>query len=103
MFEIDNAKLFLEELNKHFAKKEKVKISTLLGSLVSMKYNNGNIIEYIIEMSHLVSKLETLKLTLDIIMHLVLISLLTQFNQFKDNYNCQKEKWTLNEFISHCI
>ena len=36
-------------------------------------------------------------------MHLVLLSLLTQFSQFKVSYNCQKEKWTLNELISYCV
>ena len=36
-------------------------------------------------------------------MHLVLIHLPTQFNPFKVSYNCQKETWSLNEFISHCV
>ena len=36
-------------------------------------------------------------------MHLVLISLSTQFSQFKVSYNCQKEALSLNELISHCV
>lgn len=48
------------------------------------------------EMSHLASKLKAL-------VHLILISLPTQFNQFKVSYNCQKDKWTLNKLISHCV
>ena len=36
-------------------------------------------------------------------MHLVLISLHAQFNQFKVSYNCLKDSWSLNELISHCI
>ena len=36
-------------------------------------------------------------------MHLVLLSLPTQYNQFKVSYNCQKEKWSLNELISHYV
>ncbi|RDY13100.1 hypothetical protein CR513_02031, partial [Mucuna pruriens] len=46
------------------------------------------------EMSNLTTKLKSLKLELgeDLIMHLVLISLLTHFGQFRD-------KWSLNEFI----
>ena len=57
------------------------------------------------EMSHLASKLKTLKLELfeDLLMHLVLISLSAQFSQFKIIYNCQKEKWSLNELISYCV
>ncbi|XP_057977594.1 uncharacterized protein LOC131164432 [Malania oleifera] len=34
----DDAKVFLEELHKHFAKNEKAEISNLLSSLVSMRY-----------------------------------------------------------------
>ena len=55
-------------------------------------------------MSHLASKLKALKLALsqDLLVHLVLISLPSQFNHFKVSYNCQKESWSLNELISHC-
>ncbi|KAM6561585.1 hypothetical protein CsatA_030824 [Cannabis sativa] len=64
-----------------------------------------NIREYIMEMSHLASKLKALKLELsdDLLVHLVLISLPPQFSQFKVSYNCQREKWTLNELISFCV
>ncbi|KAL6329854.1 hypothetical protein AAG906_037954 [Vitis piasezkii] len=75
-------------------------------ALISMKYKGkGNVREYIMEMSHLASKLKALKLELsdDLLMHLVLISLPAQFNQFKVSYNCQKDKWTLNELISFCV
>lgn len=71
-----------------------------------MRYKGkGNMREYIMEMSHLASKLKALKLDLseDLLVHLILISLPTQFNQFKVSYNCQKDKWTLNELITHCV
>ena len=57
------------------------------------------------EMSHLASKLKALGLDLsdDMVMHLVLISLFAQFNQFKVSYNCQREKQNLNELISFCV
>ena len=57
------------------------------------------------EMFHVVSWLKTLKIELseELLVLMVLISLLTLFNQFKISYNCQKEKWTLNELISHCV
>ncbi|XP_028124904.1 uncharacterized protein LOC114321869 [Camellia sinensis] len=77
---------FLLEIQKRFAKNDKAKTSTLLASLISMKYKGkGNVREYIMEMSHLASKLKALKLDLsnDLLVHLVLISLPTQFNQFK--------------------
>ena len=57
------------------------------------------------EMSNLVTRLKALKLELskDILVHLVLISLPTQFSPFKISYNTQKEKWTLNELIAQFV
>jgi len=45
-------------------------------------------------MSNIASKLRALKLELseDLLIHLVIISLPSQFSQFKISYNCQKEK-----------
>nr|KYP47764.1 hypothetical protein KK1_030596 [Cajanus cajan] len=71
-----------------------------------MRYKGkGNIREYIMEMSNLASNLKALKLELsdDLLVNLVLISLTTHFGQFKVSYNTQKDKWTLNELISHCV
>jgi hypothetical protein len=39
----------------------------------------------------------------DLIVHLVLIFLPPHFGQFKVSCNTQKEKWTLNKLISHCV
>ena len=103
--QITTAKGFLKDIEKRFAKNEKAKTSTLLEKLISMRYvGKGNIREYIMEMSHTTSKLKALKLELseDLLVHLVLISP-TQYNQFKVSYNCQKETWSLNELISHCV
>ncbi|XP_024641115.1 uncharacterized protein [Medicago truncatula] len=104
--ESESAKGFLETVEKFFAKNDKVETSSVLSKLVSMNYKGkGNIREYILEMSNLASKLKALKLELpeDLIVHLVLISLPSHFSQFKVSYNTQKEKWTLNELISHCV
>ena len=101
-----NAKKFLLDIEQVFAKNEKAKTSTLLRKLVGMKYTNKeNIREYIIEMSNIVGKLKALKLKLsdDLLVHLVLISVSAQFSQFIVSYNTQKDKWTLNELISHCV
>ncbi|KAM7526258.1 hypothetical protein LguiA_016160 [Lonicera macranthoides] len=100
------ASQFLLEIQKCFAKNDKAETSTLLANLISIKYKGkGNVREYIMEMSHLASKLKALKLDLsdDLLVHLFPISLPTQFNHFNDSYNCQNEKWTLNELISFCV
>lgn len=100
-----DVKTFLDSVEQYFIKNEKSETSNLLASLVSMKYKgNGNVREYIIEMSNLATKLKALKLDLseDLLVHLVLISLPAHFGHFKVSYNTQKDKWTLNELISHC-
>ena len=76
------AKAFLDQIANRFAANEKVETSTILSKLVSMRYKGkrkGNIREYIMEMSNLVTILKALKLELskDILVHLVLISLPT--------------------------
>ncbi|KAH1248398.1 hypothetical protein GmHk_05G012006 [Glycine max] len=50
--------------------------------------------EYIMKMSNLTSKLKALKIKLseELLMHLVLISLTVHFGQFKVSYNTQKDK-----------
>ena len=101
--EVTTTKEFLDDIEKRFVKNKKAETSTLLGSLVSMKYQGqGNIREYIVQMSNIASKLKALKLELsnDLLVHLVLLSLPAQFNQFRVSYNCQKGKLTLNELIS---
>ena len=103
---VTTAKKFLKEIEKWFAKNEKDEMSMLLANLISMRYKGKwNIREYIMEISHLASKLNALKLELseDLLVHLVLISFSTQFSQFKMRYNCQKDTWSLNELISHCV
>ncbi|KAH9686891.1 hypothetical protein KPL70_014557 [Citrus sinensis] len=84
--EVTSASEFLTEIQKCFTKNDKAETSTHLASLISMKYKGkGNVREYIMEMSHLASKLKALGLDLsdDLVVHLVLISLPAQFNLFK--------------------
>ena len=68
-------------------------------------HHDPNFVSHIMEMSHIASKLKALKLLFsnDMLMHLVLLSLPTQYNQFKVCCNCQKDKWSLNEFILYCV
>ena len=78
--QITTAKGFLEDIEKRFRKNENAKTSTLLAKLISMRYvGKGNIREYIMEMSHITSKLKALKLELseDLLVHFVLMSLPT--------------------------
>ncbi|KAH1232659.1 hypothetical protein GmHk_09G025257 [Glycine max] len=56
-------------------------------------------------MSYLASKLKALKLELgeDLLVHLALDSLPAHFRQFKVSYNTQKDRWSPNELIYHCV
>ena len=100
------AKSFSAEVANRFVKSDKVEASTHLSKLINMCYNGkGNIREYIIEMSNLLSKLKALKLKLseEILMHFILIYLSSQYKPFKIIYNAQREKWSLTELINHCV
>ncbi|CAM8990849.1 unnamed protein product [Rhodiola kirilowii] len=93
--EISNTKDYLAEFEKCFVENDKVKISELLAKLISMKYScKGNVRVHIMEMSQLASKLMALKLELseNPLVHLVLISLPSEYSQFRISYNCQREK-----------
>ncbi|XP_015960303.1 uncharacterized protein LOC107484196 [Arachis duranensis] len=101
-----DAKQFLKDVENFFAKNEKAEASSLLSKLVSMRYKDkGNIREYIIESLILPSKLKALKLKLseNLLVYFILISLPTHFGQFKVSYNTLKETRSLNELISHCV
>ena len=99
-----SAKSFLAEVANRFTKSDKIEASTHLSKLMCYS-GKGNIKEYIMKMSNLVSKLKTLKLKLSekILVHFILISLPPQYNPFKINFNAQREKWSLTELISHCV
>ncbi|KAH1107038.1 hypothetical protein J1N35_010806 [Gossypium stocksii] len=59
--EITQAKCFLDEIEKRFAKNDKVDMTSLLTSLMSMKCKGQeNVREYIMEMFHVASRLKEL-------------------------------------------
>ncbi|KAA3488216.1 Retrovirus-related Pol polyprotein from transposon TNT 1-94 [Gossypium australe] len=63
--EITQTKGFLDEIEKCFAKNDKVEMTSLLTSLMSMKYKGqGNVREYIMEMFHVASRLKALMVEL---------------------------------------
>jgi gag-polypeptide of LTR copia-type len=96
------AKEFLTNIEQKFVKNEKTEMGNLLKKFCSKLYSGqGNIREYILEMTHMISKLRTIKLDMLVIM--ILNSLPPKFEHFLVSYNCQKKKWTVNELISHCV
>ena len=81
--DITSAKEFLAEIEKRSKKSDKAETSTLFQNLISMNYQGKrNVREYIMGMSNIASKLRALKLELSkyLLIHLVLISLPSQFS-----------------------
>ncbi|CAM8963142.1 unnamed protein product [Rhodiola kirilowii] len=93
--EISSAKDYLAKFDKRFVENDKVKTSELLANLISMKYSGkGHVRGHIMEISQLASKLKALKVELskNLLVHLVLISLPSEYSQFRISFNCQREK-----------
>jgi len=103
--ESENAKQFLAQIEKYFAKNEKGEASSLLTSLTSMRYKGNVIREYIIEMSNLASKLKALNVEIkeNLLVHLVLISLPAQFTQFNISYIILKRISGVLMSLSHNV
>ncbi|KAH1098487.1 hypothetical protein J1N35_015408 [Gossypium stocksii] len=81
---ITQAKGFLYEIEKRFAKNDKVEMTSLLTSLMSMKYKGqGKVREYIMEMFHIASRVKVIKIELfeELLVPMVLVSLIAKFNQ----------------------
>ena len=86
-----NAKNYLAELEKVYVKNDKAEVGTLLAKLTSMRYaGNGSVREHILSMSQIAKRLKVLDLVLsdDLLVHLALNSLPSQYGQIRTSYNC---------------
>ena len=104
--EESSAVKFFKQLKQRFVKSDKAEIITLLHKLVSMRYNDlWKIKEYILEVSYMVSKLITLYLEFpdEVVVYFALMPQSPQVSYFEVSYNYQKEKWIVNELISHLM
>ncbi|XP_050131552.1 uncharacterized protein LOC126607889 [Malus sylvestris] len=99
-----NAKEFLEFVSAKFMESEKAKTGNL--KLITMKYDGvGGIRVYILSMVDVATKLNSLKIPIadPYLVHLVLNSLPSKYDQLKIIYNALKEKWSVNELIFVCV
>ncbi|XP_078170183.1 uncharacterized protein LOC144564457 [Carex rostrata] len=100
------AKDYLKEIEQRFVRFENVEIDILLNKLCTMKYSGkSNVRKQILEMMHIASKLKGHKIDIsdDMLVYLAFNSLPVSLGQFKVSYYCQKDSWTVNELISHCV
>ncbi|XP_026416153.1 uncharacterized protein LOC113311541 [Papaver somniferum] len=104
--EHDNVRDYLQAIEEQFATSDKVLAGTLMQKLSSMRYNGtSGVREHIMEMGDISSQLGALEVEISeyFLVHLVIISLPSQFVQFKISYNAQKEKWSMNELLTTCV
>uniref|UniRef100_A0ACD5V743 Uncharacterized protein n=1 Tax=Avena sativa TaxID=4498 RepID=A0ACD5V743_AVESA len=89
---------YLEKIKSQFSGSSKTYATQLLQQLVTKKYHDGGhgIREHILWMSNMAAKLKhmdaDLELKLALLVHLVMASLLQQFDNFVVNYNMAREK-----------
>ncbi|EEC70812.1 hypothetical protein OsI_02274 [Oryza sativa Indica Group] len=61
--------------------------------------------KHILEMTHMENQLRSMDMEISdgFLVHLIMRSLGLNYDPFKINYNTQKEKWTIQELISHSV
>jgi hypothetical protein len=74
--------------------------------LITIKHHcSKSVHEHIMYLCDLGAKLNTLKMGFDIpfMIHLALVSLPDEYKNLISSYNNMKEKWTIDELISHIV
>lgn len=96
---------YLQRVENQFTISSKAYASSLIKSLVTMKYHGGDVREYILKMSGITSKLKKIDLVLpdDFLVHLIFASLPSEFESFAVNYNSLPENWNIEKLIAMCV
>ncbi|CAN6470995.1 unnamed protein product [Victoria cruziana] len=97
---------FLDAIEAQFVCYNKARIGTLISKLLSMKYTgSGNISQHILEMRDIASQLNAMELKTpeSFLVHLVLISLPSEYEPFRVSYNMINAEWTFNELLVKCM
>src|SRR3954470_3547118 len=99
---------YLAKIESQFTGSSKMYATQLLKQLVTEKYTGGphGIRERILRMSNMAAKLKPMDADLELkpalLVHLVMASLLQQFENFVINYNMSPEKWDIEKTIGMC-
>ncbi|XP_068331583.1 uncharacterized protein [Pyrus communis] len=102
IIELDNAKTYLDSIKVKFKEPEKAESSTLMNTVITIKYVGGDVREHILSMVDTSAKLNSLNIKIDdlFLVHLALNSLPPKYSQLKRTYITLQEKWDLNELIA---
>lgn len=103
---VKKVKNYKKAIKEQFINYDKVLANTLMNKLLVMKHNklsNGR--EHIIKMKDIVTQLKSLEIEIleSFLIHLILNSLLTEYEVFKISYNTRKEKLSINELLTMCL
>ncbi|XP_043705442.1 uncharacterized protein LOC122655303 [Telopea speciosissima] len=104
--ESDDAKTYLASVEKRFASVGKSLVGTLMGKLVTMKYNGSSgIAHHICEMANLATQLQKLNQKMNelFLIEMILQSLPDKFEPFKIHRNTNDDDWDVNELQSKLI
>lgn len=102
----DNAKTYLANIEENFKSSSKTYASTIISKMITSSYNGkGSVRKHILEMTHMAHQLKSMDMDVSegFLVHFIMSSLGPDFGPFKINYNTQKEKWTIQELISHSV
>jgi hypothetical protein len=102
----ETAKEYLKKVESQFIGSSKTHTSIIIKRLVKEKYSFGSgVREHILKMSNMASKLKPMDMGLkdEFLVHLVMSSLLKEFEPFEINYNTQPESWGIEKLIAMCV
>jgi hypothetical protein len=100
-----SAKEFMTKIEGHFQGSSKANASTLMKKMMNAKYTGqGSVREHIMKLIDTSNKLKDLEMPLPepYLVHYIMLSLPTVFDNFKINYNGSNKKWNLAELIAKC-
>jgi hypothetical protein len=97
------AKEFMAKIEEHFQGSSKANASMLITKMTNAKYmSQGSVREHIIKLIDMSNKLKDLEMPLPepYLVHYIMLSLPTVFDNFKINYNASDKKWSLAKLIA---
>jgi hypothetical protein len=101
-----DAKKYMTSIEEKYRGNDKQYSLSIMHKLINTKHHYfKSVHEHIMYLSDFGAKLNTLKVRFDdpFMVHLALISLLDEYGNIVSSYNNMKEKWTIDELISHTM
>jgi hypothetical protein len=98
-------KAFMVKIEEYFQGPSKANASMLMNKMMHAKCDGrGSVREHILKMIDMSNKLKDLEMPLPdpYVIHYILLSLLSIFENFKINYNGSAKKWAMAELIAKC-